>query len=254
MSTIGGSNSNSLLPYIDYEALKRDPKIIIGYSDVTALLLGIYQQTGLITFYGPALVASFGEFSPLVDETFEYFSSLLMEPAQTNYTYAIPDSWTDEMIQWEKQDRAKNLYPNNCEFLGSGSVSGRLIGGNLNTFTGFWGSPYIPTIQEGDVLLIEDSLKDIATVERLFSFLKLNGVFERVGAVLLGKHELFKDEGTDRKPMDVLKEVLGDQELPIVNNFDCSHTHPMITMPLGCRVAVDFDKHRVAIVEPWLDN
>ncbi|HAS3151713.1 TPA: LD-carboxypeptidase, partial [Vibrio cholerae] len=66
MSTIGGNNSNSLLPYIDYEALRNDPKIIIGYSDVTALLLGIYAQTGLITFYGPALVASFGEYPPLV--------------------------------------------------------------------------------------------------------------------------------------------------------------------------------------------
>lgn len=62
ISTIGGYNSNALLPYIDYQALKADPKIIIGYSDVTALLLGIYAQTGLITFYGPALVASFGEF------------------------------------------------------------------------------------------------------------------------------------------------------------------------------------------------
>ena len=66
MSTIGGSNSNALLPYIDYEALKKDPKIIIGYSDVTALLLGIYAQTGIVTFYGPALVASFGEYPPLL--------------------------------------------------------------------------------------------------------------------------------------------------------------------------------------------
>ena len=67
MSVIGGSNSNSLLPYLDFDALKRDPKIVIGYSDVTALLLGIHAQTGLVTFYGPALVASFGglgEISP----------------------------------------------------------------------------------------------------------------------------------------------------------------------------------------------
>ena len=68
MSVIGGSNSNSLLPYLDFEALRRDPKVIVGYSDVTALLLGIYAQTGLVTFYGPALVASFGELPPLVDK------------------------------------------------------------------------------------------------------------------------------------------------------------------------------------------
>ncbi|MCC4820412.1 LD-carboxypeptidase, partial [Vibrio lentus] len=77
MSTIGGNNSNSLLPYIDYDALRNDPKMIIGYSDATALLLGIYAKTGLVTFYGPALVASFGEFPPLVDETFQSFTDIL---------------------------------------------------------------------------------------------------------------------------------------------------------------------------------
>lgn len=76
MSVIGGSNSNSLLPYLDFDALMRDPKIIIGYSDVTALLLGIHARTGLVTFYGPALVASFGELSPLVDETLAGFRQI----------------------------------------------------------------------------------------------------------------------------------------------------------------------------------
>ena len=67
MATIGGMNSNSILPYIDYEAFKRNPKIIIGYSDVTAILLAIYAKTGINTYYGPALVASFGELPPFVD-------------------------------------------------------------------------------------------------------------------------------------------------------------------------------------------
>ena len=70
MAAIGGNNSNSLLPYLEYEGLCKDPKIIVGYSDVTALLLGIYAQTGLTTYYGPAVVASFGEFPPFVDETY----------------------------------------------------------------------------------------------------------------------------------------------------------------------------------------
>ncbi|MCP5098223.1 MAG: hypothetical protein GY943_21960 [Chloroflexi bacterium] len=78
MSTIGGMNSNSLLPYIDYDALAADPKILIGYSDVTAILLGVYAKTGLITFYGPALVASFGEFEPLVGITYQSFEEILL--------------------------------------------------------------------------------------------------------------------------------------------------------------------------------
>ena len=64
MASIGGMNTNSILPYLDYEYLKQHPKIIVGYSDITALLLAIYAKTGLVTFYGPALAASFGEFPP----------------------------------------------------------------------------------------------------------------------------------------------------------------------------------------------
>lgn len=79
MAAIGGNNTNSILPYIDYEYLKQHPKIIIGYSDTTALLLGIYAKTGLITFYGPALASSFGEFPPFVDMTFDYFKSMIEE-------------------------------------------------------------------------------------------------------------------------------------------------------------------------------
>lgn len=77
MAAIGGNNTNSLLPYIDYEYLKTHPKIIIGYSDVTALLLAIYAKTGLVTFYGPTAAASFGEFPPFVDWTFQSFDCMV---------------------------------------------------------------------------------------------------------------------------------------------------------------------------------
>jgi len=252
MSTIGGSNSNALLPYLDYEALIVDPKVIVGYSDATAVLLAIHQKTGLVPFYGPALVASFGEFPPIVDSTFESFASVVMAEEASCHTYVLPRSWTDEMIPWEEQDRAKTLRPNDCAFLGSGSVSGRLVGGNLNTMWSIWGSPYMPPIREGDVLLIEDSLKPISTVERLFAFLKVNGIFDRVAAVLLGKHELFDDGGSGRSPLDVLREVLDGQELPIVSGFDSCHTHPMLTLPLGLQVTIEFDREEVSVTEPWV--
>ena len=101
MAAIGGMNSNSILPYIDYEALKKNPKIIIGYSDVTALLLGIYAKTGLVTYYGPAMVASFGEFPPFVDKTYHYFEDLLMGKACIPYSPVMPPNWTDEYINWD---------------------------------------------------------------------------------------------------------------------------------------------------------
>lgn len=254
MSTIGGNNSNSLLPYLDYDALRADPKIIIGYSDTTALLAGIYAQTGLITFYGPALVASFGEFPPLVEETWASFADILMTRHNVPYRYPLPDRWTDEKLNWNDVTpvRAKKLYANNCRFLGNGRIEGRVIGGNLNTLSGIWGSPYMPEIRRGDILFIEDSLKDIATVERSFSMLKLSGVFDRVNAILLGKHELFDNAGTGRQPADVLLEVLNGQNIPLVDGFDCCHTHPMLTLPLGIDIIVDFDRQHIDISGQYL--
>lgn len=249
MSTIGGMNSNSLLPYIDYEAFRKDPKIIIGYSDVTAILLGIYAKTGITTFYGPASVASFGELPPFVEMTYDYFHCLLEEEQTFPITCPTPAFWTDEMINWETQDRAKEKYGNTVKCLYEGCVQGRLIGGNLNTFTGFWGSEYMPEIKKGDILFIEDSLKDIATIERSFSLLKVNGVFDKIAGIILGKHELFKDSGTDRKPYEVLLEVLNGQSMPMIVDFDCSHTHPMLTLPLGTLVELDSFKGKVTLLE-----
>ncbi len=253
MSAIGGMNSNSLLPYIDYEALKQNPKLIVGYSDVTALLLGIYAKTGLITYYGPAVVASFGEFPPFVDQTFDYFETIVVKDTQVPYTLETPDFWTDEMIDWNTQDRGKKPVSNKLLTLSSGKVQGRLIGGNLNTMSGFWNTEYMPEIKTGDILFIEDSLKDIAAVERSFALLKLSSVFEKIGGLILGKHELFKDSGTGRKPYEVLLEIIGEPTFPILAEFDCCHTHPMLTLPIGSEVLLDADAQTVTLVNAFID-
>ena len=169
MSSIGGMNSNSLLPYIDYDALRKDPKIIIGYSDVTAVLFAIYAQTGLVTYYGPAVVSSFGELPPYVDETFNYFESVVTDKEALPYVLPTPDIWTDEFIDWDSQDRSKKGTENKLVTVHCGKAEGRLIAGNLNTMEGFWASEYFPEIRKGDILLIEDSLKDAATIERSFA-------------------------------------------------------------------------------------
>jgi muramoyltetrapeptide carboxypeptidase len=250
MSTVGGMNSNSILPYIDYEAIKRNPKIIIGYSDVTAILLAIYAQTGITTYYGPALVASFGELPPFVDWTYKYFKELLIEEMEFPYTLNDPLFWTEESIDWETQNRAKEQNDNQLVTVHGGIARGRLIGGNLNTMQGIWGSKYMPTIKDGDILFIEDAQKDAATVERSFSLLKVNGVLDRISGIILGKHQLFDDSETGRKPYEILLEVMGDNKVPFIADFDCCHTHPMMTIPIGCEIELNATKKKVTIIAP----
>lgn len=249
MSSIGGMNSNSILPYIDYEEFRKNPKIIIGYSDVTAILLGIYAKTGITTFYGPAAVASFGELPPYVDLTYDYFSDILIEEKNIPFTLPTPEFWTDEIIDWEKQNRSKEKYDNRLIAINPKVVEGRLIGGNLNTMSGIWGTEYMPEIKNGDILFIEDSFKNAATLERSFSLLKLSGVFEKVAGIILGKHEQFDDSGTGRRPVDILIEVLGETDIPILAEFDCCHTHPMLTLPIGKKVRLDTVNKELSIIE-----
>ena len=249
MASIGGNNTNSILPYIDYEYFAAHPKIIVGYSDVTALLLGVYARTGVPTFYGPSLAASFGELPPFVDWTFAAFEDTVLHPAAEPRDWPMPPYWTDERIDWSTQSRSKEQRPNAWLTVRPGAAEGRLIGGNLNTMEGFFGTPYMPEIREGDILLLEDTKKDACVIERSFSLLKLAEVFDRIGGLILGKHELWDDNGTGRRPYEVMREVLGDVDFPILAEFDCCHTHPMLTMPIGCRVRLDAGEKRVTLLE-----
>ena len=252
MTSIGGNNTNSILPYIDYEYIKKHPKIIIGFSDITALLLAIYAKTGLVTFYDPDIASSFGELPPFVDWTFESFNAFV-NGISVPYNYEMPIAWTEEFIDWSEQDRAKKQYSNQWVCVKQGTCQGRLIGGNLNTMEGFFGTEYMPTINKGDILFIEDAEKDAYTIERSFSLLKLAGVFDKVSGIILGKHEKFDDNGTGRKPYEILLEVIGNTSIPILAEFDCCHTHPMLTMPIGCEVLLDATNKKVVLMEEPLN-
>ncbi len=254
MSAIGGTNSNSMLPYLDYEAFKQNPKLVVGYSDTTALLLALYAKTGIPTFYGPALVPSFGEFEPLVDVTYRYFEQYFMHDGVIPYEVPMPDWWSDEPVNWLEKTTDKKLYPNEWVTGQSGAAEGRLIGGNLNTMYGFLGSSYFPEIMQGDILLIEDCTKTAAVVEKNLAMLKVHGVFEKVAGIILGKHELYDDLETGKLPLDLLLEQLDGLSIPILAEFDTCHTHPMHPLAIGKKVELDADAKTVICTERWLDS
>lgn len=252
MSTIGGTNSNSLLPYIDYDAFKDNPKIIIGYSDVTAILLALFAKTGIATYYGPALIPSFGEFAPLVNYTYNYFEQYFIENSKPPYEVPMPPFWSDEPVNWLEKTTEKKLFHNEWITVQKGVAEGRLIGGNVNAMYGFIGSPYFPKIEEGDILLIEDSMKNASLVEKNFAMLKLHGIYEKVSGIILGKHERYDDLGTGKRPLDLLIEQLDGINIPVLAEFDTSHTHPMHPLAIGKKISLDSNAKKVVCIENWL--
>ncbi|MGE7997095.1 S66 family peptidase [Lysinibacillus sp. NPDC093190] len=252
MATIGGTNSNSMLPYIDYEAFQSNPKIVVGYSDATAILLALYAKTGITTFYGPALVPSFGEFEPLVNDTYQFFENYFFKSQSLSYEIPIPTYWSDEPVNWLEKTVEKKLYKNEWLTVQEGVTEGRLIGGNVNAMYGFIGTSYFPIINDGDILLIEDCAKNTAIVEKNFAMLKLHGVFEKISGIILGKHERYDDLGTGRKPYEILLEQLDGIDIPILAEFDICHTHPMHPIAVGKLVRLDATAKKVYCIEKWL--
>lgn len=254
ISTIGGNNSNSLLPYIDYEHLKQHPKIIMGYSDVTALLLACYEKTGVTTFYGPAIVPSFGEYETMFAEGEQYVRNILCLERRAPHTLDIPTEWTEEMVDWTTQDRIKKFQTNDGWLtLRSGEARGPLLGGNLNTMSGFLKSDYFPDLS-GAILFLEDSFKTMAEEERSLSMLKLAGVFDQINGLIIGKHEHFDDNGAPFSFEELLLEVLGEVDFPILTNVDIGHTFPSHVFPIGIEVALDATAGKITFLEDGVEE
>lgn len=249
MAAAGGFVSNSLLPHIDYDALKKHPKIIVGFSDVTAVLLGVYAKTGLTTFYGPNLISTFGEIPPFSEESFHYFEDTVSGSLSFPCALPAPEFWTDDSVGLEERGFECTKHVNKLITVRGGHVSGRLLGGNLNTMLGFFGTPYMPEIREGDILMLEDVRELPESIERSFSLLENAGVFERIGGLILGKHADYRDGKTGLQPWEVPLEIIGKYSFPILAEFDCCHTRPMLTMPMGANIRLDANAQTVSILD-----
>lgn len=249
ISTIGGNNSNSLLPYIDYEQLARHPKIMMGYSDVTALLMGCHAKTGVVTYYGPAIVPSFGEWDGMLPEGKQYVRDVLLRERIAPYTLSVPTEWTEEMLDWNTQQRTKVMQPNaGWLTLRQGRAQGPLLGGNLNTLSGFLKSEYVPD-WTGAILFLEDSFKTMADEERSLSMLKLAGVFDQIAGLIIGKHEHFNASGAPFSFETLLLEIIGEATFPILTNVDIGHTFPSHVFPLGIDVELDATAGTITFLE-----
>ncbi|MBT1137986.1 S66 family peptidase [Lactiplantibacillus argentoratensis] len=241
MATIGGTNANSVLAMLDYEYLNQHPKTIVGYSDATAVLLAVQTHApNCRVIYGPALVASLGALeSEIVTTTWQNFLTVYRAAPGQAVTEQAPAQWTDEAINWETFEHPKHMHANTWHYTATPVLAGRLIGGNLNTMYGFFNSPYFPKLTGNELLFIEDAEKTAATLEKNFVMLALAGVFDQISGIILGKHALYDDQGSGRLPIDILQEVLGDRQLPIIYDYDSCHTVPMLSTPLGADVRID---------------
>jgi muramoyltetrapeptide carboxypeptidase len=234
LAVTGGSGANRVLPLLDYPAIARTPKVIAGFSDVTALLNAVTARTGLVTFHAPVVVSEWNAFS--VAE----FRAVLMD-AEARTLRNVADKGDNLVV---KENRISTLRP--------GLASGPLVGGNLAVLTSMAGSGYLPGF-DGAILFLEEVNEYIYRVDRMLSTLKLMGALDRLAGVVLGAF-------TNCGPGDgnygtlTLEEVFDDYflplNIPVYRGAMIGHIRKKFTVPVGLPVQMDAGAGTLRLLMP----
>ncbi|UOQ92687.1 LD-carboxypeptidase [Halobacillus shinanisalinarum] len=241
LTTIGGYNSNQLLQYIDYDLIANHPKILCGFSDITALSHAIYEKTGLVTYSGPHF-SSFGMVKG-IEYTSEYFQKALM--TQGPLTVRPADHWSDDEWYIDQENRSFHLH-DGYVVMNEGSATGTSMGGNLCTLNLLQGTDYMPSLA-GAILFIEDDLlTNTPTFDRDLQSLIHQPEFSQVRGVVIGRFQ----KGSKVTLQDLKQIIASKQELtnlPIVAEASFGHTTPRFTFPIGGTVSLEAKVNRVTI-------
>ena len=212
----GGYGANRVLPLLDYNLIKANPKIFMGYSDITAFLTSITQKTGLITFHGPML-STFKK--KMVNYNFDLMENIL----------AGSESIT---IQSPPGLPACILKP--------GKAKGLLWGGNMCLLVNRLGTPdQLNTA--GEILFIEDIDEYLYAFDRMLIHMKKAGMFENIKGLIIGELVEMKDydDPFGKSTDEIVMDVCGDLDIPIISNFPCGHGIYQATLPISIPVQLD---------------
>lgn len=230
LTVIGGFNSNQLLRYIDWEVIKSNPKILCGFSDITALNNAFFAKTGLVTYSGPHY-SSFGQ-KLYFDYTLDYFKKCLF--SEEPFDIKPSESWSDDT--WYKNQDDRKLIPNNGWLvLNEGKAEGTVLGANLCTFNLLQGTEYFSDLT-GSILFLEDDEESAPHDfdRNLQSLIHLPG-FSKVKGLVIGRFQN-DSEMTNEKLTQIIKTKKELDNLPVVAGVDFGHTDPKITFPVGGEV------------------
>ncbi|MEW5869761.1 MAG: S66 peptidase family protein [Chloroflexota bacterium] len=261
ISTIGGSDSIRILPYLDLAVIQDNPKIFLGFSDTTISHLACYRA-GLGSFYGPAFMAGFAENGGLFPYMVASVRKTLFSSAPIGAVEPNAAGWTVEHLEWadpSNQSRKRILNP--CpgwNFLqGHGLHRGRLIGGCIEVLDWLRGTDFWPASQSWqEAILFLETSEDAPSPEAVLFYMRTYaalGILERLAGILFarpGGHvppEKFAEY--DQAILQVVAEEQGLTDLPIVTGMDFGHTDPVFVLPYGVQAEIDCTARRFSILE-----
>lgn len=229
-TVLGGYNVNQLLDEIDYDLIASNPKILCGYSDITALQNAIYAKTGLVTYSG-LHYSSFG-----IEKGIKYSIDYLQQCLFSEDCFSImpSDTWSDEgLLENSSNDF---LMENEGHWvLQAGEAEGTILGGNLCTFNLLQGTPFMPSLKDTVLFLEDDALTGADTAvsfDRDLQSLIHQPGFDGVRAIIIGRFQ--KESNINYEILQsMIKNKKALRDIPIIANVDFGHTQPMVTFPIG---------------------
>ena len=230
----GGYGCQRILPMLDYELIKKNPKVLIGYSDITALLNGIYAETGLVTFHGPVGISTFNEFSVT------YFNEVLVHPEKDLVLISAPSEDQKEI--------------HSITMIVSGKAVGELVGGNLSVINSLIGTKY-DFNGEGKIIFLEEIGEEPYRIDRMLTQLIQSGKFDKAAGVAMG---VFKDcEPKEKDPsfstsfslMEVLFDRLSNLNIPVIYGLSFGHIKNKFTLPVGIKAELDTISQTLTLLE-----
>lgn len=244
MSFWGGFNTHQVLEYLDYDLIKKNPKVLIGYSDTTNLLSAITHKSGLITFNGPAVITFAKPVVP--DETIVCFRNLIMSN-ESHYTYSFSTSYSDN--QWWIEDKMEFTSNAGLRTFRKGKAEGQIVGGNIGTLLLLAGTPYWPQMK-GKILFIEDDeAENPKTLDRYFTQLRQMGVYNQINGMVIGRFPRCVGLHEKDSLNMILEDALKGYKFPVITEFDMGHTDPIMTIPIGAKVSIDASKKSISLLE-----
>jgi muramoyltetrapeptide carboxypeptidase LdcA involved in peptidoglycan recycling len=252
ISAIGGDHSCQALPLLDFDLIRRNPKIFLGYSDIHVLTVAIYQQTGLVTFNGPAVLTDFAENPRMLDYTLEHLFRVLTR-AEPPGRIQPADAWTEEFLDWATQKdllRPRQMQPSpGWTWLKPGHGDGKLIGGCLETLQHLRGTPYWPDFT--DALFFWETSEEKPspqTIDGILMDYENMGVLGQIRGMLVGR-PIYYTEAEKQELNQVILERTKKYNFPIVTGMDFGHTAPLLTLPVGVRARIHARERSFEIIE-----
>lgn len=256
---IGGADTIRLLPYIDFDIIKNNAKVFMGYSDTTINHFMMYKA-GVTSYYGPSVMCQFAENYEMHNYTKKYIRDVLFENKE-NISITSSSKWTSEFLDWcdEKNDSKKrrmHFEKHGYEIIqGNSNFEGELLGGCFDVFPMFIGTSIWPTKNEwkNKILFLETSEDEVPPdyIEYYLRNLIAQGVIDVINGIIIGKPQNEKYYEEYKKVYKkLISEEAGRPDLPILYNVNFGHTDPMCILPLGQKIKVNLSKKEIIFVEP----